>query len=196
MGQGAEQQPPQSLPAPAASYTPATPAPAPPQMVQPDPAGRAHVTLFVSQPGAWLELRSLLLEGPWQRVCMAPCNRPLEVEGMEARVCGPGMTSSNAFRIEPGRGRAKIRVDAGSSTARTLGITGLVLGTPVAMAGMAMYGYGASRDTQSMQTAGAVTLSVGAVIVVAALPLLALGSTTVRDSQGEVIASRRTTPRM
>jgi hypothetical protein len=106
------------------------------------------------------------------------------------------MTTSNAFRIEPGRGRARIRVDAGSSTTRSLGIAGLAIGTPVAMAGMVLYGYGATQDTGAMKTAGVLTLALGAAVTLTALPLLAMGTTTVRDSRGQVIAVRQATPRM
>jgi hypothetical protein len=87
-------------------------------------------------------------------------------------------------------------VDAGSSTTRALGIAGLAIGTPVAMAGLILYGYGATTEADAIRTAGVLTLVVGAAVTLTALPLLAMGTTTVRDSRGEVIAVGRATPRM
>jgi hypothetical protein len=99
------------------------------------------------------------------------------------------MTTSNEFRIEPGSGTARLRVSGGSATARTLGIIGLVTGIPLSLGGGALFGYGAVADRDGMQSAGIVTLAVGAAAVVAALPLLLVGSTRVRDARGRIIAS-------
>jgi hypothetical protein len=118
------------------------------------------------------------------------------VEGMEARVAGHGMTTSNAFRIEPGAGTARVKVSAGSRTARNLGIAGLAIGTPIAMGGLAMYGLGRMKGTNALRTAGVVTLAVGAVTTLASLPLLAIGNTTVRDGRGKLIARRGSGPRL
>ena len=115
---------------------------------------------------------------------------------MEARVAGPGMTTSNAFRIEPGAGTARVKVSAGSRTARTLGIAGLAIGTPIAMGGLAMYGLGRMNDTNGLRTAGVAALAVGAVTTLAALPLLVVGNTTVRDGRGKLIARRPSPPRL
>ena len=115
---------------------------------------------------------------------------------MEARVTGPGITPSNPFRIEPGPGTARIRVDSGSSTARTLGIGALVIGMPVAMGGLLTYGYGRAEDRAGLRTAGLVTLVVGAVASLGALPLLAVGTTTVRNGNGSVIAATGFGPRL
>jgi hypothetical protein len=191
--------------APAASAPPAAPAPASSAaapvasaapLAAPEPPSTAKVTLYVDADEAWLETRSLLEPGPWRRVCRAPCQRPVVVDGMEARVSGPGMTTSNPFRIEAGPGAAKIRVDAGSRSSRTYGLAGIIGGLPVAMAGLFLYGYGKGREDADLRTTGLVTLAVGAAATLVALPLLAFGSTTVRDGRGDVIARTHPVPRM
>jgi hypothetical protein len=165
----------------------APPAPAP----APVKSARVHVS--VDYRNAVIETRSSVDRGSWSAVCQVPCDRPLAVEDTQLRVVAPGMTSSNEFRIEPGSGTARLRVSGGSATARTLGIVGLVAGIPLSLGGGALFGYGAVSDLQGMQTAGVVTLAVGAAAVVAALPLLLVGSTKVRDARGRVIA--QTPPR-
>jgi hypothetical protein len=141
-----------------------------------------------SYAGTWLELRSRIDQGDWQRACLAPCDRSLIVDGMLARVSAPGMTTSNAFRIEPGLGVALVRVDGGSATARSRGVLALALGIPVTLGGAALYSYGAFDDRDPMRISGAVLLGVGALAVVASLPFLLKGSTTVRDGRGAAIA--------
>lgn len=183
-------------PAPA-SPAPRAPAPAPrapaPALPRTDPAN-ATVHVFVDYPGGWLELRDYVDEGDWKRTCAAPCDRPLRVEGMEARVSAPGMTTSNVFRIGPGRGTARLRVSGGSAKARQVGMIGVIAGIPVTLVGMGLYGFGRFDDRPGVQTAGAVTLAVGAVTVLASLPFLAAGGTTVRDARGHTVARRRNLP--
>jgi hypothetical protein len=143
-----------------------------------------------SYSGAWLELKSSVDQGDWQRVCAAPCDRSLMVSGALARVSAPGMTPSNAFRIEPGAGTALVRVDGGSAKARSLGILGLFIGIPTAVTGMTLYSYGRFSDRDGMQLAGAIVLGTGALTLLASLPLLLVGSTAVRDGRGRVIATQ------
>jgi len=112
----------------------------------------------------------------------------VRVTGELARVTAPGMTTSNSFRIEPGQGTALVRVDGGSAQARTLGITGLFVGIPTAVAGMALFGYGKLKEQDGTRIAGTVVLATGAVVLVASLPLLLMGSTKVRDAHGSVVA--------
>ncbi len=155
----------------------------------------ARVELSADRPGAWLETRSMMDDSDWKRACDAPCGQRVLVDGMEARVQAPGMSASNAFRIAPGVGTARIKVSAGSSSARTAGVIGLSAGLPVAMAGLAGYGYGRVADSATLQTAGVVVLVVGAVAALGSLPLLTMGTTTVRDADGHMIARGPSTPR-
>lgn len=184
-------------PAPVPSESPA-PAPSqgevsPTRAVPPAPPPRdlaldAFVHLAIDRGGAWLEGRSRLDGGPWQRLCAAPCDRSIRVEGREFRVVAPGMTDSNVFAIGPGEGTARFQVRPGSATARTLGIAGLAGGLSVAFAVMALFGVGSLEDESGIKTAGTVTLAVGAVSVAAALPLLLLGATSVKDEERRTIA--------
>jgi hypothetical protein len=185
------------LPSPSHEAAPAaaSPAPAPPAAPEPAPAApvdsdTALVHIGSSYAGAWLELRSYVDEDPWRRVCQAPCDRRLRVSGMEARVSAPGMTTSNVFRIEGGRGTASLKVSGGSSTTRSAGIIGLLAGIPISMIGMGLFGYGSLEDDSGLRTAGGVTLAVGAVTVLASLPLLVIGTTNVRNEKGGLVAAR------
>ncbi|MEZ4234107.1 MAG: hypothetical protein R3B89_33340 [Polyangiaceae bacterium] len=147
--------------------------------------------LKVNYPGAWLELRSVTYGGPWKRACPAPCGKVLEVDGTEARVLAPGMTPTNVFRLQPGVGTARLSVDGGSESWRTWGVLSLAIGTPVALAGGALFGLGHYEDSQGMKTGGIIGLAVGGVAVLASLPMLISGSTSVRDFNGKLIASRQ-----
>jgi hypothetical protein len=167
---------------------PAVPVLAPnPASSAPDPRVSV-VHIGSSYAGTWLELRSRVDRGEWQRVCLAPCDRPLVVEGTLARVSAPGMTTSNPFRIDPGAGVALVRVDGGSAKARTLGILGLAIGIPVTLGGGVLYSYGTFAEHDTMRTSGAVVLGAGALAVLASLPFLFTGATTVRDGRGSAIA--------
>jgi hypothetical protein len=147
------------------------------------------VHLGSTYPGTVLELQSTTDHSEWQRACLAPCDRPLVVLGMLARVSAPGMTTSNAFRIDPGPGVALVRVDGGSAKSRSLGVLALAVGIPTTLVGGALYGYGNFADHEAMRISGAAVLGAGALVVLASLPFLLKGSTTVRDAKGTAIAS-------
>lgn len=141
-----------------------------------------------SYPGTWLELKSRVDQSDWQRTCLAPCDTPLYVDGTLARVSAPGMTTSNPFRIDPGQGTALVRVDGGSARARSFGILGMVVGIPTTIGGGALFGYGTYADRDGLRIGGATVLGLGALAVIASLPFLVSGSTTVRNSHGSAIA--------
>jgi hypothetical protein len=159
----------------------------------PAAAASARVHVFVDYSGAYIETRSSVDRGPWSYTCAAPCDRTLLVEDMQIRVRAPGMTPSNHFRIEPGPGTARLRVSGGSAAARTWGIIGLAGGIPLSLGGAALFGFGTVDDRDDARTVGAVALAVGTVAVVAALPLLLVGSTRVRDARGATVARQRPT---
>src|SRR5688500_18784739 len=130
-----------AAPAPApVSTQPAVPAPivtqAPPAPLAP---GEAVVHVAVNYRDAWLETRSYVDSGRFVRTCLAPCDRKLNVQGLEARVVAPGMTTSNSFRFDAGSGAAGVRVEGGSASARSIGIILLAAGIPVALGGMALF---------------------------------------------------------
>jgi hypothetical protein len=174
---------PASVAPPKVASPPATPSPA--ALAAPT---HAVVHLHANYAGAYLELR-LPEEDVWRKACDAPCDRPLLVDGREARVGATGMTTSNVFRVEPGAGTARLRVNGGSATARQIGLIGLITGVPVSLLGMGLFGYGSVRGDDGLQTGGIVTLAVGALSVVASLPLLMVGTTSVRDGKGKLVAT-------
>lgn len=144
--------------------------------------------IAVSYRDAWLETRSYVDGGEFVRTCPAPCDVKLEVEGREARVVAPGMTTSNIFRFDAGSGTAGVRVDGGSATARRAGIIALAVGIPVALAGMALYAQGRVKDRTGLQIGGVAGLAAGGLSVAISLPLLIFGSTHVKDAKGSFIA--------
>jgi hypothetical protein len=155
----------------------------------------AMVHAAVDYPDAWLEMRSITDRDEWQRVCQAPCDQELQVDGNQVRVVAPGMVTSNAFRIEPGGGVARIRVAGGSTTARTAGLTLMVAGVPLSFGGMTAFGIGAVDERPALRTGGLVAAIVGGVAILSSLPLLLAGSTNVRNQDGEYIAARPPAPR-
>ncbi len=148
------------------------------------------IHLASNYPSTSLELRNFVDSGDWMQACQAPCDRKLMVEGMEARVTAPGMTTSNVFRIEPGSGRALIKVDGGSKNTQNWGVNGLIVGIPVSFVGMGLLGYGTVSDKPELQVGGGITLGVGAAILLASLPLLLAGGTDVHDARGRQIAGQ------
>lgn len=141
-----------------------------------------------------LELRSYADSGDWKVSCTVPCDRMLVTLGAEARVSAPGMSRSNVFRIDPGPGVALVKVSGGSSTLRTLGIAGLGIGIPLGLAGTAMYGYGKYDDRNDLAVSGGVVLGLGAVMILAAIPMLISSTTNVRDGKGSLIAALTPAP--
>jgi hypothetical protein len=183
--------------APAATpVTPAVSATPPPAVSAPfvaapravPSAGEALVHVGVSHKDAWLEMRSYVDGGEFLRMCRAPCDLRLQVEGREARVSAPGMTTSNVFRFEAGDGTAGVRVNGGSASARRAGIITLAIGIPLALAGMGLFAQGRVHDNTGLTAAGVAGLSAGGLSIVVSLPLLLIGTTHVKDAKGSQIA--------
>ena len=184
---------PPSTPAPAAVSVAPAATPSPPPQAKPaeasdDDLSFAVVHIASNYGGTWLELRDFVESGDWFRACQAPCDLKLRVEGSEARVSAEGMSTSNVFRIEPGRGRALIKVDGGSSSTQRWGITGLIVGIPLALLGGGLLGYGIVQEEDALKIGGGVTLGIGATMVLGSLPLLVIGGTDVHDGKGKQIA--------
>lgn len=180
---------PSSAPSSSAAAKPDKPSAPKGPFAEPATLHSAFVHVHADYPGAVLELRSFIDDSDWSAACPAPCDRLLRVEGNEARVRADGMSPSNVFRIEPGRGTANLKVVGGSARSRTIGTVGLGAGIPLALGGMALWGYGKLEDKAGLKTAGLITMGVAAVMVVGALPFLSSGSTRVKDGKGKVIAS-------
>jgi hypothetical protein len=178
---------PATPPPTATAPTPTAPAPAPTAPSDHD-LRFAYIHLASNFENTTLELRSFVDADEWKPVCRMPCDRAIEVEGTEARVTAPRMTPSNVFRIEPGRGRALVKVDGGAESSRSLGLTALIAGIPVSMVGGALFGYGAIDENDGLKIGGGITLGLGAAMILTALPLLVSGGTDVRDGRGRQIA--------
>jgi len=141
-------------------------------------------------------MRSYVDGGDFTRTCRTPCDTLLFVEGREARVVAPGMTTSNIFRFAGGSGIAGVRVDGGSATARRVGIITLAIGIPVALAGMGLFAQGRVKDNSGLQAAGIAGLAAGGLSIGISLPLLLLGATRVKDANGSSIASNEPVSRL
>lgn len=177
--------------APATATVPAQPqAPASAPLAADKPkADRVWVHFGANYEGALLEGRSIIDGDAWRSLCAAPCKRYVDIGGLEVRVSAEGMTQSNTFRLNSGRGRAQFRVSGGSDTVKTVGIYSLAAGIPLALGGMAMFGYGGFKEKDTLQAAGAVTLAVGATAIAVSIPLLLMGTTRVYNSDSERIAA-------
>jgi len=152
------------------------------------------VHIAVSHHDAWLEMRSYVDGGDFLRICQAPCDIKLQVEGREARVSARGMTTSNVFRFDGGNGTAGVRVEGGSAKARRAGIITLAIGIPVALAGMGLFAQGKVRDNKALTATGIAGLAVGGLGIVVSLPLLLIGTTSVKDAKGSQIALGQPVP--
>jgi hypothetical protein len=98
------------------------------------------------------------------------------------------MTPSKPFRVEAGSGAALLSVSGGSASARAWGRASFAVGVPVALLGMTGFALGNFDDRSGLKIAGAVSLGVGAALVLVALPLLVKGATSVKNEKGDVIA--------
>jgi hypothetical protein len=108
---------------------------------------------------------------------------------LELRVTAPDMTPSKPFRVEAGSGAALLSVSGGSAAARAWGRISFGLGVPVALLGMTGFALGSFEDRSGLKTAGAISLGVGAALVLVALPLLVRGSTNVKNNKGDNVAA-------
>ncbi|HEX2870967.1 MAG TPA: hypothetical protein VHP33_06925 [Polyangiaceae bacterium] len=185
--------PPAPIPAPAPLPAPAPVAVAAPRARAPQRAatspGEAVVHVAVSHRDAWLEMRSYVDGGEFMRICRAPCDLRLMVEGREARVTAPKMTTSNIFRFDAGDGTAGVRVEGGSASARRAGIITLAIGIPLALAGMGLFAQGKVKDNTGLTVAGIGGLAAGGVSIGISLPLLLIGTTHVKNAKGSLIAT-------
>jgi hypothetical protein len=163
-----------------------------PAVTPPPRLDTALVYVAADYPGAVLELRGFVDSGEWHAVCAAPCDKVLVTLGHQARVTAPGMSPSNAFRLEPGPGVALVKVSGGSASLRTFGIFGLGIGIPLGLAGTGMYSYGKFKDEDALAIAGGVVLGTGALMILAAVPMLIMSTTNVRDARGSLIAATDT----
>jgi len=106
--------------------------------------GRA--SLLRLDPDIWIVNARHRSQGPrplehWTRVCDAPCNALVDRNGL-FMIAGDGLTPSEPFSL--GKDVKTLKVTAGSSARRSLGLAGVVLG-----AGIASIGIGMAATTQN-----------------------------------------------
>lgn len=189
-------EPPASAPSTAPSVPPsaapsAPPAPAP---SKPAKADAAVIKLFSKSRVVELQGRPRLdTSAPWRPLCTSPCDDRIQVKELEFRVAGEGITPSRTFVIEPSESTTvRLNVLPGDDTVRRLGRWALLIGAPTAALGATGLGVGLGTNVEhrdGIALAGAITAIVGGVLSLAALPMLQLGDTTVKNQKGNVVGA-------
>jgi hypothetical protein len=208
----------QAPPAPPTSPPPAA-APAPP----PGAAGTTYVAIDTDDPGVWLQRRIGSLkrrpegmatgdpkpgepppvydppaaygpywESDWERICITPCHKPVASGGIY-RIAGDGVAPSDGFPLEGPR--ANLKVDTGSSSARSAGMYMAVFGFLLAATGgvfltMSLVSNEKESADEDRITIIASTAAMigGSVIGLAGVGLVFANDTTVRDQTGKELA--------
>lgn len=136
----------------------------------------------------------------FERVCAAPCNRAVPA-GDQYFVDAPGMSTSRAFELDPGK--AKLNVRGGNAFLRGLGAyAGIYLGTTALVTGGALALVGAISSSKSSQdTLLPIGLSLaggGAVAIAAGIVLVVMNGTDVETDDGRQLAkaTRPSGPRL
>ncbi len=180
------QVPASSAPSPGGRQSAEAPAPS-------APTGSVRFRLHPSDMRLRLESKSMLdIAEAWTEQCRAPCDRWVPVEDRSFRVGGDGIPPSNTFRVEEDGKVARLVVRPGSERTLAWGRGTLITGAIVGLASGALYGAGHLEDSDPMRVAGLVGMGLGAVSVLASVPLLMSGRTTVRDSTGRHVAREST----
>jgi hypothetical protein len=120
-----------------------------------------------------------------RRICVAPCDQIVDArEGARYFFQGPGLTSSDLFRLNDRAGPLTARVVAGSRRAGEAGALAGVFGLASTFAGGLVLGVGQADpfDKRGMTMAGGVLLANGAVLGAVAAILISKAITTVRWS--------------
>lgn len=179
------------------AMAPAVSAPAPeagrPAASARNTAGGVLIGIHPANQALRLESRSKLdLTEAWQTQCTAPCNKRIAVEDRTFRIAGTGLRASNPFQVSADGKTAKLIVSGGTEQAHSWGLGLLLSGTVVGLASGALYGVGRLQDSDPAVIAGLVGMGLGAASVIASVPLLAGGRTTVRNGAGKHVASGST----
>jgi hypothetical protein len=77
------------------------------------------VDVSVRSPGL-PELQARAPGDAWERVCVPPCSRRLDV-ALDYRVAGEGLVDSDVFRLPPAAPHVRVDVSAGSPMLRAIG---------------------------------------------------------------------------
>lgn len=82
------------------------------------PIRERDIVFQPSRPDAWLELDE---RRDWRALCAGPCTVRAPI-GSRLQVSGPEIPSSRPFRLYPNPGPLVVRADAGSRSARMVGL--------------------------------------------------------------------------
>jgi len=126
----------------------------------------------------------------FEPVCQAPCEADVDAWGAY-RIGGPGIRRSSAFTLPRGEGgRVGLDVTAGSSSATAWGAAGIGLGlTAVIACGIIALVGGTERPSDGgVETAGLITMGVGAGLFGLGLAVVIGNETDVKTDRGLVLA--------
>jgi hypothetical protein len=145
--------------------------PAPPGPPGPPPAYGPIVTVRSDHPRARLQVQGPL---KWQDVCIAPCNVPVNPQGLY-RIGGGTIRPSDSFNMPRPSGQIVVEAQTGSTVKHWVGI-GLAIGGGVAaLSGALVYANAPSADIYGSTTSRDSAHVVGIVYIVTGIILLAVG---------------------
>jgi len=159
---------------PPAAYPPPGQPGYPPQGPPPGYANGPFVTVNADNPRARLQTMGPL---KWQDVCIAPCNRPVNPQGLY-RIGGGSIRPSETFNMPRPSGRVVIDTQIGSTVKHWVGVVLIIAGVVDAGFGTLYY---LSADTLATSSSNTTDLSkgyfqtVGIVGIVTGLVLLGVG---------------------
>jgi hypothetical protein len=129
--------------------------------------------------------RLQMMQLKWTNVCVAPCNAPVDPNGLY-RIGGGTVRPSEEFRMPRSAGIVNVDAQVGSTVKHWVGF-GMILGGALSMLSGGIF-IAASSDVQASDTnanardtvkaEGIVYLVIGAIVTVIGIPL-ALSSTSV-----------------
>lgn len=179
-------------PAQAPPVGPSVEVPTAPPGPHPDDAVPRLRTPMTYRPGPVVRLttdnqaaRLQMMQLKWTNVCVAPCNAPVDPNGLY-RIGGGTVRPSEEFRMPRSAGIVNVDAQVGSTVKHWVGL-GMILGGALSMLSGGIF-IAASSDVQASDTntnardtvkaEGIVYLVIGAIVTVIGIPL-ALSSTSV-----------------
>jgi hypothetical protein len=118
----------------------------------------------------------LQVQGPlkWQDVCVAPCNVPVNPQGLY-RIGGGSIRPSEGFNMPRPAGQVVVEAQTGSTVKHWVGFGLTIGGVVAAVSGTLVYANAPSEDIYGSTTTRDSAHAVGIVYIVTGLILLAIG---------------------
>jgi hypothetical protein len=145
--------------------------PGPPAPPGPPPAYGPIVTVRSDHPRARLQVQGPL---KWQDVCVAPCNVPVNPQGLY-RIGGGTIRPSDGFNMPRPAGQIVVEAQTGSTVKHWVGIGLAIGGAVAAVSGALVYANAPNQDIYGSTTSRDSAHVVGIVYIVTGLILLAVG---------------------